>query len=251
MSDQENWPDSSAPYAPEKASPRKEMLPKRVGATFGFLMGCLPRRRSGRRALSVLTVLMAFTGVLLLSYPFITDFQAKQRQSSLADQFGSKDAKEQYKRRQVAIGGALTRLDIPKFGGCSSCKRIHVIVVEGTSGNALRAGAGHYETTPLPGERGNVAIAGHRTGFGEPFRHIDALRAGDLIYLDTPLGRYTYQVVASFDGHNNPWVTGPRDFSVLAMTPDAVLTLTSCDPPHTSKNRLIVRAKLIKSEVVA
>ena len=249
--DQESWPPSGEPYAPERPEPRKEFVLKRAAATFGFLIGCLPRRRSGRKALSVLTVLMAFTGVFLLSYPFITDFQANRRQSSLRGEFGSSQAVEQYKRRQVAVGGALTRLEIPKFGACSSCKPVKVIVVEGTTGNALRAGAGHYTTTPLPGERGNVAMAGHRTGFGEPFRNVDKLRAGDLIYLDTPLGRYTYQVTSGFDGHNNPWVTGPRDFSVIAPTPDAVLTLTTCDPPHTSKNRLIVRAKLIKSEVVA
>ena len=119
--------------------------------------------------------------------------------------------------------------------------------MEGTTGNALRAGAGHYTTTPLPGERGNVAIAGHRTGFGEPFRHLDAMRPGDIITLETPVGNYTYEVMADVDGHKNPWVTHPRDFSVIAPTQEAVLTLTTCDPPHTSLKRLIVRAKLIKS----
>jgi len=246
----ENWPSSSDRFEPSKKKPRKEMLPKRVAASFAFLLGCLPRRRSGRRALTVLTILMAFAGVALLSYPVVTDFWAKSRQNHLRGEFNSKQAIELYKTRQIKVGGALTRLRVDKMGACAACK-INVIVVEGISGNALRAGAGHYENTALPGENGNVAIAGHRTGFGEPFRHLDALRPGDKVTLETPIGTYIYQVIPPFDGHGNPWVTHPRDLTVLEPTIEATLTLTTCDPPHTSKNRLIVRLKLIKSEVVA
>lgn len=248
--DQENWPEAASPFTPERPSPRKEMLPKRLGATFGFLLGCVPRRRSGRRALGILTVLMAFAGVALLSYPLVTDFWAKQRQSTLNKEFASKQVVDAYKRREIAVGGALTRLRIKNFGGCASCKGINVIVVEGITGNALRAGAGHYPNTPLPGEKGNVAIAGHRTGFGQPFRNLDKLRPGDQMVLQTPVGDYVYEVVSEVDGHKNPWVTGPRDFSVIAPTQEAALTLTTCDPPNTSLNRLIVRAKLIRSTVV-
>ena len=250
--DQENWPHAEAPFTPqsERSEPRKEILPKRAAATAGFLLGCIPRRRSGRRALGVLTVLMAMSGVLLLTYPLVTDFWAKQRQNTLKNQFASEQIVDAYKRREIAVGGALTRLRIPKFGACANCKRVNVIVVEGTTGNALRAGAGHYTTTPLPGERGNVAIAGHRTGFGEPFRWLDKLRAGDQIILETPVGNYFYEVMPEVDGHRNPWITHPKDFSVIAPTQEAVLTLTTCDPPHTSKDRLIVRAKLISSQVV-
>jgi len=248
--DNESWPETTDRFEPARPRPRKEMLPKRVVASFSFLLGCLPRRRSGRRALTVLTILMAFAGVFLLSYPVITDIWAKSRQGRLSKEFQSKQAIELYKRHEIKVGGALTRLKIAKMGACATC-HVNVIVVEGISGNALRAGAGHYENTSLPGEIGNVAIAGHRTGFGEPFRHLDALRAGDKVVLETPIGTYTYEVLGPFDGHGNPWVTHPRDLTVLYPTVDAELTLTTCDPPHTSKNRLIVRAKLIKSEVVA
>jgi sortase A len=247
--DNESWPETADRFQPAKPA-KKEMLPKRAAGAFAFLFGTLPRRRSGRRALGVLTILMAFAGVFLLSYPLVTDFWAKSRQSHLKNEFGSQQAIERYKRKEVLVGGALTKLIIKKMGGCATC-HVNVIVVQGTSGNALRAGAGHYINTALPGETGNVAIAGHRTGFGEPFRHIDALRQGDLITLETPVGRYTYQVLGAFEGHKNPWITSPNDLSVLAPTIDAELTLTSCDPPHTSKNRLIVRAKLVKSEIVA
>jgi len=248
--DSESWPSSPDRFEPPRAPKRKEALPKRVVASFAFLVGCLPRRRSGRRGLTVLTILMAFAGVALLAYPVWTDIVARNRQHHLQAEFGSKREIELYKLREIAVGGALTRLKIDRMGACAACK-VDVIVVEGISGNALRAGAGHYENTALPGEQGNVAIAGHRTGFGEPFRHLDALRPGDLITLFTPIGTYTYQVVPPFDGHGNPWITHPLDTSVLEPTIDAELTLTTCDPPHTSKNRLIVRAKLIKSQVVA
>ena len=249
--DRENWPEVTDPYEPTRPAPSREFVGKRVLASFGFLIGCVPRRRSGRRALGVLTILMAFAGVALLSYPLVTDIWAKSRQGNLRKQFQSQQAIEAYKSRKIRVGGALTRLVVRDFGACAKCPDINVIVVQGTSGNALRAGAGHYENTALPGENGNVAIAGHRTGFGEPFRHIDALRPGDKVIMETPIGTYTYEVMPKVDGHKNPWITNPSDLGVIAPTLEAVLTLTTCDPPHTSKNRLIVRAKLIKSEIVA
>jgi sortase A len=244
----EAWPERADPFEPDRSGRRREVFPKRIVATLAFLVGCLPRRRSGRRALGILTVLMAFAGVALLAYPFATDFWAKTRQNTLKKEITTQQAVQAYQRHEVKVGAALTKLIVPKFGGCPSCKKVDVVVVEGTTGNALRAGAGHYMNTPLPGELGNVAIAGHRTGFGEPFRHFDKLRQGDQVILQTPVGRYTYEVIGPFDGHKNPWVTHPRDLSVIQATPDAVLTLTTCDPPHTSKNRLIVRAKMIKTE---
>ena len=56
---------------------------------------------------------------------------------------------------------------------------VDTVVVEGTGATALRAGAGHYPNTPLPGEEGNVAIAGHRTTYGKPFANLDRLAVGD------------------------------------------------------------------------
>jgi sortase A len=248
--DNEYWPETSDRFQPPKHAAKKELLPKRAAAALAFLFGCLPRRRSGRRALGVLTILMLVAGIGLLSYPLVTDYWAKSRQSHLKNEFNSQQAIDRYKKKEILVGGALTKLVIRKMGACATC-HVNVIVVQGTSGNALRAGAGHYINTALPGEKGNVAIAGHRTGFGEPFRHVDALRQGDLIILETPVGKYTYQVIGPFEGHKNPWITSPNDLSVLAPTIDAELTLTTCDPPHTSKNRLIIRAKLVKSEIVA
>jgi LPXTG-site transpeptidase (sortase) family protein len=232
----ESWPASGVGSRPMTAV-RKEPAPKRALGTMGFLLDASRRRRAGRFALWVIVIGLALGGIGLLSYPFVTNIWAHRIQGRLDKQFASPQGKQLF--LHPVEGQALTRLIIPKLG-------VNIVVVEGISGNALRAGAGHYPGTALPGAAsGNIAIAGHRTGFGEPFRHLERLTKGDKIYLVTPFGKYLYQVTGPFEGHGNPWITGPQDWSVIAPTPTAALTLTSCDPPHTSLNRLIVRALLV------
>lgn len=239
----EHWPLAGAGSRPVTVT-RREPAPMRALAAVGFLLDAARRRRSGRMALWSLVVGLAAAGVFLLSYPLITDLWAHRIQGGLEKQFKELTAAGVPGSGYVAKpaeGRALTRLRIPKLG-------VNVIVVEGVSGNALRAGAGHYPDTALPGDpTGNAAIAGHRTGFGQPFRHLERLREGDRIELITPFGTFVYRVVGPFDGHKNPWVTKPTDLTVIGPTPEPSLTLTTCDPPHTSKNRLIVRARLVAS----
>src|SRR4029453_16638600 len=86
-----------------------------------------------------------------------------------------------------------------------------------------------------PGEPGNAAIAGHRTTYGAPFLDIDNLQPGDQIVATTYAGRFVYQVTGTV-------VVSPSDTSVLDNTPDDRLTLTSCDPKYSAKNRIIVSA---------
>ena len=160
---------------------------------------------------------------------FLADMQANKLQGKLATEFESlRDP------RLAREGDPLTRLEIPKLG-------VDVIVVQGTSLSALRAGAGHYPSTPLPGQRGNVAIAGHRTTYGRPFNRIDELRPGDEIVLTTPASRFVYKV------SRMPWVTDPYDWTVAAPSSDFLLTLTSCHPKGSAQHRIIVRAKLASS----
>ena len=126
----------------------------------------------------------------------------------------------------MQVGDALTRIVIPELD-------VNVVVVEGTTASALRAGAGHYPDTPLPCEIGNVAIAGHRTTYGRPFHNVDLLEVGDKITLETPIGKCTYEV------SQEPFTVGPRDISVVANTPNtATLTLTTCHPKGSAKQRL-------------
>lgn len=235
------WP-SAGSGAATVATVAPEPMPKRLVASVGFLLDATRRRRSGRIALWMVVVALATSGLWLLSYPFFTDLWAHRIQGGLEKQFTALTVTEPSGFREAPIGTALTRLRIPKLG-------VNVIVVEGTSGNALRAGAGHYKGTALPGDpTGNVAIAGHRTGFGQPFRHLERLRRGDEILLATPFGTFVYEVVGPFDGHGNPWIVVPTDLSVTSPTAEPSLTLTTCDPPHSTKNRLIVRARLVGTQ---
>lgn len=165
---------------------------------------------------------------------FFSDMQTNRIQSDLDSRFAQAMASE---KTLLGEGDPLTRLQIPKLG-------LDTLVVEGTSTSALKAGAGHYPSTPLPGRPGNVGIAGHRTTYGRPFNKVEQLRPKDRIILTTPKGRHIYEVT------RDPWVTHPRDWSVVEPTPEAVLTLTTCHPKGSDRKRLIVRAKLIKSEPV-
>lgn len=111
-------------------------------------------------------------------------------------------------------------------------------VVEGVSLADLKNGAGHMPWTPLPGQPGNSVISGHRTTYGQPFHDLDQLVAGDRIEVETALGLHVYavrelQVVRPTD----VWVTHPRA--------GAWLTLTTCNPKFSARERLVVSAELI------
>jgi sortase A len=201
-------------------------------------------RRAVGTALLLLSVAMLGAAGWLGAYPFYTNVRAEHRQTTLSEQF-SQIAKsttpQEYQAGKIADGAPLTRLQIPKLG-------VDTVVVEGTNATALAAGAGHYRDTPLPGAPGNVSIAGHRTMNGHPFNRLDGLKPGDTVVLMTPFAKHTYQLVSAFDGHANPWVTSPNDWEVVAATKDAMLTLTTCNPKGSARERLIARAKLVKSE---
>lgn len=173
-------------------------------------------------------------GTGLLLKPVVDDARARKLQAGLERAFRSEAYARAYRGRALEDGQPFGRLRIPSL-------RVDVIVVEGLFDHVLEAGAGHYPGTAYPGERGNVAIAGHRTEFGAPFRHLDRLSEGDVAILHTPEGRFRYEVAGPVDGHTNPWVTGPNDWAVVTRTRRPSLTLTTTDPPGTDRNRLVVR----------
>jgi len=195
----------------------------------------LKRRRGARLALSVLSVGLLLVAAGLVGYPFYTNVYQDRLQSQLDRQLASPDLRQAYLDRRVGEGDSLTRIKIPRIG-------VDTVVVEGTTASALRAGAGHYPSSPLPCEEGNVAIAGHRTTYGKPFHDVDKLEAGDRITLETPIGLCTYEV-------ERTWVTDPTDIGVVANTPgQARLTLTTCHPKGSARQRLIVSATMISYE---
>jgi sortase A len=128
-------------------------------------------------------------------------------------------------------------IQIPKIG-------VNKAIVEGTGTADLREGPGHYAGTPLPGEAGNAAIAGHRTTYGAPFYRLNEVGSGDQITVSTPQGNFRYVVNRSIE-------VDPSDVSVIAPTTTNQLTLTTCTPRYTAARRLIVQAALVSAAVPA
>jgi len=128
-------------------------------------------------------------------------------------------------------GSSPLRIRIPDIG-------LDQAVVEGVSTDVLRDGPGHYPGTALPGQDGNVVISGHRTTYTRPFYGLDALDPGDLVFLDTAGGTFTYRVARTL-------VAGLDDTGPLAPTGYAKLTLTTCNPIGSARERLVVEALLV------
>jgi sortase A len=114
------------------------------------------------------------------------------------------------------------------------------VVVHGTDGATLRNGPGHYPDTSLPGARGTVAIAGHRTTYGAPFRRVDDLAQGDRIELEMPYGRFTYSV-------ERTRIVPPTAMWVTRRVAYDRLVLTACHPLYSSAERIVVFARLERS----
>jgi sortase A len=111
-------------------------------------------------------------------------------------------------------------------------------IVEGVSRANLKNGAGHMPTTPLPGQPGNSVISGHRTTYGAPFHELEQLQPGDIIEVETALGIHTYAVDESI-------VVRPTEIWVTQEREGAWLTLTTCHPRFSARQRLIVFARLV------
>ena len=128
-------------------------------------------------------------------------------------------------------GEAIGRIVIPAAG-------VDWTVVEGVDRDDLKTGAGHMPDTAMPGQYGNAVISGHRTTYGAPFLHLDRLELGDVISVETATGTHVYQVAESF-------VVYPGDTWVTRQWEGAWLTLTTCEPVLSSRQRLVVVATLV------
>jgi sortase A len=129
-------------------------------------------------------------------------------------------------------GAAVGTLDIPRIG-------LKTVVVESTGHDALTKGPGHYRGTALPGMPGTVGLAGHRTTYGAPFRHVDELRPGSRIVVRMPYGRFVYRVTGTR-------ITTPDDASALHAQRGAPrLVLTACHPLYSAAQRIVVSAQQV------
>jgi len=227
-----------------------------MGADSTISQASSPRRAGGRSRLLARAfgnVLLGFSTGLLLYYA-VTDISTLIDQRALRAEFPAMDARivqpddddsgpaldmEGWQRQDLDYwtgleeGDAFGRLSIERID-------LDVVVVNGHSRDSLKRGPAWIDYTDLPGERGNVGIAGHRTTFGAPFRRLDELQVGDGIELHSPFRVYRYRVVYVFR------VT-PDRVDVMDSTEEPMLTLSACDPPFSARYRLIVQAELVET----
>jgi len=138
----------------------------------------------------------------------------------------------------AAVAGSLIgRIEIPRL-------LLSVVVVEGDDRTSLRRAVGHIPGTALPGEAGNVGLAGHRDTF---FRPLKDVKIKDEIQISTVKGNFRYEVVSLR-------IVDPENVGVLAPSGENVLTLVTCYPFYfvgPAPKRWIVRAKQVSSQAVA
>ena len=177
-------------------------------------------------------LLIADAGVTLAWQEPVSAFLAERQQQQLEEALIDPPpaAVKRIREKRPLPGDAIGEIIMPSLDK-------HYFVVEGTDTDNLRKGPGHYPDTPLPGERGTVAIAGHRTTYGAPFRHIDDLERGQRIILSMPYGRFVYRVEKTQIVDDSAlWITDPVGYNRLV--------LSACHPLYSAAQRLVVFARL-------
>ncbi|KOU68040.1 hypothetical protein ADK57_15930 [Streptomyces sp. MMG1533] len=199
-----------------------------------------------KRASQLLGIGLILVGLLLGGFMILqtrhSDNQYRAAQQTLHKEI---KAKIQTSVEVPREGGALATLRIPRFGS-----DYDPVIVEGVSRSALEKGPGHFPGTAMPGEIGNFAIAGHRTGWGQPFHRLQGLTKGDEIKVYRHRKTYTYRVTRAE-------VVKPSDVGVVLPVPNrpgvkpdkARITLTTCTDRAwngTYIHRLVVWGELEK-----
>lgn len=141
------------------------------------------------------------------------------------------DTVDFYPEQPPESGEELAFLRIPEIG-------VDEVLFEGVDVETLRKGPGHMPGTPLPGQPGNAVISGHRTTYGRPFFDLDLLSPGDRIEVSTATGTHVYSV-------REIHVVQPTDVWVAADRPGGWLTLTTCNPKFSARQRLVVWAEMV------
>lgn len=136
--------------------------------------------------------------------------------------------------RSVAPGSAIGEISLPRIDE-------RFVVVKGSDPADLRKGPGSYDGVGLPGTPGTAAIAGHRTTYGAPFRDLDKLKPGDSIKVSMPYARFTYRV-------ERTRIVQPDDLSVLTRRRYDRLVLSACHPLYSADQRIVVLARLERTE---
>jgi sortase A len=174
------------------------------------------------------------TGILAVSYVALSLLSAKLYQQAagkaLDKQIHAEERHETGAAQAAAKqGDVLGSIEIPRLG-------VAVAILEGTTSQTLRLGVGHIEGTALPGEPGNIGIAGHRDTY---FRALKDIRTKDEIQIQVATGLTRYEV-------DSVQIVGSRDTGVLASSPGSAITLVTCYPFHfigAAPQRFVVHAR--------
>jgi sortase A len=176
------------------------------------------------------SLLIADAGITLLWQEPVSALLAQRQQAGLEDKLERPPPR--VLRREPLRGDAIGKIELPTLGRS-------YFMVEGTDTASLRKGPGHYPETPLPGERGTVAVAGHRTTYLAPFREIDELRRGDRVVASMPYGRFLYRV-------ERTRIVRPTALWVKRRVRYDRLILTACHPLYSAAQRIVVFARFAR-----
>jgi len=219
-----------------------------------------PAHRPRKHGLLVASAaILAIVGIGLISFAMFQNrssdvaFEAAQQQardlflSAPSDVVGADDGTTPVLQVPAArldgdIGPVVAALEFADKAGRPVVSAEPLYVREGVDARTLALGPGRYPTPATIGQSGNVAIAGHRTGYGYPFRNLDQLTIGDTVTATDVSGTRADYTVAYIE------IVDPDAAWVLEEDPLRVnrpsLTLTTCDPPNTDDRRLVVIATL-------
>jgi sortase A len=189
-----------------------------------------------RVVLRFVASVMMVSGVLLISDAVVTLAWQEPVSAYFSERQQVKlekaliDPPKRVVQKEPLRGDALGKLLIPSIG-------VSEYVVEGTDADNLRKGPGHYPDTPLPGQRGTSAIAGHRTTYGAPFRKLTELKRNDRIVVELPYGTFVYRV-------DKTQIVDDSALWVTRKVGHDQLVLTACHPLYSAAQRIVAFARL-------
>lgn len=189
---------------------------------------------------NVLGVILIVVGVSLIGVTIWMKYDTYRQQQAVLDSFrnlqfdvpeGEVEKDKKPEKAQLEDGKGIGILDIPKIN-------LEIGIIEGVSYEDIKYVVGHFPGSPMPGEKGNFSIAGHRISyFGQAFKDIDKLEKGDKVKVTYNGKEYTYEVTDMYE------VT-PNETEALNPTKDATITIVTCTTD--AKNRVIVKGKLVE-----
>ncbi|MGI9064373.1 MAG: class E sortase [Pseudonocardiaceae bacterium] len=232
------------------------------------------------RGIGELLITVGMVVLLFVVYEvYVTDWISAGKQREATAALEDRWANPRTAQDRPLEGEGIARLHVPAFG-----PDFAFTVLEGTGDETLATGPGHYADTALPGQPGNFGVAGHRVGKGAPFNDLDLLQSCDALVVETRTEWFVYRLLP-LAGEVPGWAEGkgaaercrgvaplpppypevsgmeivdPGDASVIApvpgrprdsaLPPDAqaqLITLTTCHPKFSARERLIVHGVLV------